>query len=155
MAKIFSPVCLCLCLLVIDARPPEAKGQGKDRVYDQDLSEEEHFKEEEHNAEYDHDAFLGKEKKKFDELTPEESKERLGYVKSCRKLRTLSLWVVFAWTWNRHSLLQQKWYRWNHLVIAGWCMKLCYDKRASWNFWLYGNILNCVQQGEKYLIVLK
>ena len=96
MAKIFPPVCLCLCLLVIDARPPEAKGQGKDRVYDQDLSEEEHFKEEEHNAEYDHDAFLGKEKKKFDELTPEESKERLGYVKICRKLRTLSLWVVFA-----------------------------------------------------------
>lgn len=92
MARILSTVCLSLCLLVIDARPPEAKGQGKDRVYDQDLSEEEHFKEgEEHNAEYDHDAFLGKEKKKFDELTPEESKERLGYVRSYRKLRILSL----------------------------------------------------------------
>ena len=69
-------------MLAIDARPPEAKGQKKDRVYaNKDLSEEEHFKgdeQEDHNAEYDHEAFLGKEKKKFDELTPEESKERLG-----------------------------------------------------------------------------
>lgn len=80
MARIFLTVCICLYILVIDARPPEAKGQKKDRVYDKDLSEEEHFKGEDldHNAEYDHEAFLGKEKKKFDELTPEESKERLG-----------------------------------------------------------------------------
>lgn len=79
MARVFSAVCICLCLLAVDARPPEAKGQKKARVYDQDLSEEEHFNaEEEHNSEYDHEAFLGKEKKKFDELTPEESKERLG-----------------------------------------------------------------------------
>ena len=80
MAKFFFTVCICVCMLAIDARPPEAKGQKKDRVYDKDLSEEEHFKgeEQDHNAEYDHEAFLGKEKKKFDELTPEESKERLG-----------------------------------------------------------------------------
>lgn len=78
MARFLSIVCFCLCLLLVDARPPEAKGQSKGRVYDQDLSEEEHFKQEEHNTEYDHEAFLGKDKKKFDELTPEESKERLG-----------------------------------------------------------------------------
>ena len=44
-----------------------------------------HFKgsddEAEHNPEYDHEAFLGREEAKtFDELTPEESKERLGLV---------------------------------------------------------------------------
>lgn len=81
MARFFLTVCMCLCILAIDARPPEAKGQKEDRVYDKDLSEEEHFKgdeDENHNVEYDHEAFLGKEKKKFDELTPEESKERLG-----------------------------------------------------------------------------
>lgn len=32
------------------------------------------------NFDYDHDAFLGAEEaKSFDQLTPEESKERLGY----------------------------------------------------------------------------
>ena len=79
MARFFCTVCVCLCLLLVDARPPEAKGQKKGRVYDKDLSEEEHFKEsDQHNTEYDHEAFLGKDKRKFDELTPAESKERLG-----------------------------------------------------------------------------
>lgn len=33
----------------------------------------------EHNPEFDHEAFLGKdEAKTFDELTPDESKEKLG-----------------------------------------------------------------------------
>ena len=85
MVRFFSALCVCVCLLLVDARPPDAKEEKKSRVYDQDLSEEEHFKEdEEHNTEYDHEAFLGKDKKKFDELTPEESKERLGYVE-CQK----------------------------------------------------------------------
>ena len=45
----------------------------------QDLSHTEHVVNEEHNSEYDHDAFLGEEDAKtFDQLTPEESKERLG-----------------------------------------------------------------------------
>ena len=48
-------------------------------VYFQDLSEQEHFADEEHNPEYDHEAFLGKdEARDFEELTPEESKERLA-----------------------------------------------------------------------------
>lgn len=48
----------------------------------QKLSDEQHFGEEEnHNFEYDHEAFLGKEEARhFEELTPEESKERLGWV---------------------------------------------------------------------------
>ena len=45
----------------------------------QKLSDEEHFVEgEEHNPDYDHEAFLGDEAKEFDELSPEESKERLA-----------------------------------------------------------------------------
>jgi len=50
----------------------------------QPLSDEEHFTadaegESHHNVEFDHEAFLGKdEEKTFDQLTPEESKERLG-----------------------------------------------------------------------------
>lgn len=40
-----------------------------------------HFQGGEHNAQYDHEAFLGAdEAKKFDELTPEESKRRLGMI---------------------------------------------------------------------------
>ena len=45
------------------------------------LSEQEHNPGNEHNPEFDHEAFLGKDAAKtFDELTPDESKEKLGYV---------------------------------------------------------------------------
>lgn len=50
----------------------------KDRVYNRDLSDKEHFENEHHNPEYDHEAFLGEEAKTFDQLPPEESKRRLG-----------------------------------------------------------------------------
>ena len=44
----------------------------------QGLSDLEHEEDGEHNADYDHDAFLGHEDKKtFDQLSPEESKDRL------------------------------------------------------------------------------
>lgn len=75
MGKCFPLLCLFVCSLVV-ARPPEGKEKG--RVYDGKLADEEHFNEGDHNPEYDHEAFLGKEKKTFDQLTPEESKERLG-----------------------------------------------------------------------------
>ncbi|KAH8372502.1 hypothetical protein KR093_011773, partial [Drosophila rubida] len=40
-----------------------------------------HFDGDKHNAQYDHEAFLGAdEARKFDELTPEESKRRLGLI---------------------------------------------------------------------------
>jgi len=45
------------------------------------LSEHEHYIEGNHNAEYDHEAFLGDEATQFDDLTPEESKRRLGWAK--------------------------------------------------------------------------
>ena len=48
----------------------------------QPLSDAEHFGEgsREHNVQYDHDAFLGKdEQKSFENLRPDESKERLAY----------------------------------------------------------------------------
>ncbi len=44
----------------------------------QPLSSHKHYENEEHNADYDHEAFLGEEAKTFDQLSPEESKERLG-----------------------------------------------------------------------------
>jgi calumenin len=61
--------------------------EKKDRIYDRDLSDEEHIvhsskdseeDESKHNPSYDHEAFLGEEESKvFDQLTPEESKRRL------------------------------------------------------------------------------
>jgi len=56
-----------------------ATPKPRDRVVkDPELSDIEHGGDEDHNKEYDHEAFLGKEEAhKFDELSPEESKERL------------------------------------------------------------------------------
>ena len=64
----------------------EARGRTKQQIYHdnefcivQGLSDLEHEEDGEHNADYDHDAFLGHEDKKtFDQLSPEESKERLA-----------------------------------------------------------------------------
>ena len=48
-----------------------------------DLSDHEHYSGHDHNAEYDHEAFLGKEEaKRFSELSPKESRRRLGCVTS-------------------------------------------------------------------------
>jgi calumenin len=43
------------------------------------ISHASHLQNEEHNPQYDHEAFLGEDQAKtFDQLTPEESKRRLG-----------------------------------------------------------------------------
>ncbi len=65
---------VALCVLQSSSKPMEKK----DRVHqDAPLSNKEHDDEE--NFDYDHEAFLGQEEAKtFDQLTPEESKERLG-----------------------------------------------------------------------------
>ena len=77
MTQLFSALCVCLCLLSVGAAPE--KTGAKSRVHDGKLSDTKHYdKDGKHNAEYDHEAFLGKQKKSFDQLTPEESKERLG-----------------------------------------------------------------------------
>lgn len=41
---------------------------------------QEHFHGEEHDTDYDHDAFLGEEASDFENLSPEESMERLGAI---------------------------------------------------------------------------
>lgn len=63
-----------LCVVYATSKPTEKK----DRVHhDEPLSNKEH--EDADNFDYDHEAFLGQEEAKtFDQLTPEESKERLG-----------------------------------------------------------------------------
>ncbi|KAI1888173.1 hypothetical protein AGOR_G00182300 [Albula goreensis] len=69
-------LCVALCVVYVTSKPMEKK----DRVHhDPQLSDREHDDNE--NFDYDHDAFLGQEEAKtFDQLTPEESKERLGKI---------------------------------------------------------------------------
>lgn len=77
MNPFFSALVLCLCFLAVSTAPE--KNSAKSRMHDSKLSDKEHYdKDGKHDEEYDHEAFLGKEKKSFDQLTPEESKERLG-----------------------------------------------------------------------------
>lgn len=77
MNAFFSALVLCLCFLAVSTAPE--KNSAKSGTHDGKLSDKEHFdKDGKHNEEYDHEAFLGKEKKSFDQLTPEESKEKLG-----------------------------------------------------------------------------
>ncbi|XP_052065479.1 calumenin-like isoform X2 [Mytilus californianus] len=61
------------------AIPKPGEEDHKNRVHEKKLSESPHEEEGEHNNDYDHEAFLGREEAKtFDQLTPEESKERLA-----------------------------------------------------------------------------
>lgn len=66
-----------VAILVLTSALPKDENH-KDRVFDRELSDKEHFESEQHNAQYDHEAFLGEEAKTFDQLPPEESKRRLG-----------------------------------------------------------------------------
>ena len=55
-----------------------SRGFAIPKVHDH-LSDASHYDEEEHNKLYDHDAFLGQdEARRFDQLSPEESKKRLS-----------------------------------------------------------------------------
>lgn len=80
MAKIFCALFFFLYVLAICVKTGEGATKRTGSARDQgSLSDEEHYNEKgEHNSEYDHEAFLGNQKKSFDQLTPEESKERLG-----------------------------------------------------------------------------
>ncbi|XP_067875737.1 calumenin-like isoform X3 [Heterodontus francisci] len=68
---------LAVCASVAFCKPTSEK---KDRVHHSvDLGERDH--EDQKGYQFDHEAFLGKENAKtFDQLTPEESKERLGKI---------------------------------------------------------------------------
>ncbi|XP_042858427.1 calumenin-like [Penaeus japonicus] len=73
-------IILCLLLAAVIAAKP-ADEEKKSRVHEDKLSDEEHYVNDEHNPDYDHEAFLGEdEARTFDQLTPEESKERLGKI---------------------------------------------------------------------------
>lgn len=71
---------LCIFVLFAFTNALPKNEEKKDRVIDRELSGKEHFANEVHNAEYDHEAFLGEESKTFDQLSPEESKRRLGII---------------------------------------------------------------------------
>lgn len=79
MLWISSLFLLCFLLTTHGLVIPKTDDKSK-RIYDNALSDEQHYgQDEEHNIDYDHEAFLGeREAKTFDELTPEESKLRLG-----------------------------------------------------------------------------
>uniref|UniRef100_A0A8C5WGX5 Reticulocalbin 3 n=1 Tax=Leptobrachium leishanense TaxID=445787 RepID=A0A8C5WGX5_9ANUR len=68
---------LVICASWVMCKPTQEK---KDRVHHgKDLSDHKH--DDSNDFQYDHEAFLGKEESKtFDQLTPEESKERLGKI---------------------------------------------------------------------------
>eukprot|EP00095_Tigriopus_kingsejongensis_P010610 maker-scaffold795_size96016-snap-gene-0.17 protein:Tk10610 transcript:maker-scaffold795_size96016-snap-gene-0.17-mRNA-1 annotation:"calumenin precursor" len=78
------PVALCLVLSIGWPHAAQSAAVGEehaDRVlHAKDLSDKDHFAHGEHDADYDHEAFLGDEAHEFDELTPEESQERLALI---------------------------------------------------------------------------
>ncbi|KAF4523076.1 hypothetical protein B566_EDAN003088 [Ephemera danica] len=64
---------------VATAIPKPDEKEKKPRTMERDLSDKEHYQNEEHNPDYDHEAFLGEEEAKtFDQLTPEESRNKLA-----------------------------------------------------------------------------
>ncbi|XP_043939361.1 calumenin-like isoform X2 [Protopterus annectens] len=75
--KLIGSLCaVVFCSFLAFCKPTQEK---KDRVHHaKELSNQPH---DDGNHQYDHEAFLGKEEAKtFDQLTPEESKERLGKI---------------------------------------------------------------------------
>lgn len=70
-----------LVVITYSSAIPKPGEDKKNRVHEQKLSDMEHEHEGEHNPDYDHEAFLGKDDAKtFDQLTPDESKDRLGII---------------------------------------------------------------------------
>uniref|UniRef100_A0A1W7R9T7 Reticulocalbin-3 n=1 Tax=Hadrurus spadix TaxID=141984 RepID=A0A1W7R9T7_9SCOR len=72
-------IALLLCILSITVAIPKPEDGKKKRDR---LSGEQHYgNDDEHNTAYDHEAFLGEdEARTFDQLSPEESKERLSKI---------------------------------------------------------------------------
>lgn len=76
-------VALIVMLLISGiASSPTSDSKKGGRVYDKDLSDVKHHDDDgKHNPEYDREAFLGKEEsKKFNDLTPAESKDKLSKI---------------------------------------------------------------------------
>ncbi|GLH05521.1 Supercoiling factor [Gryllus bimaculatus] len=79
-ARTFYSVLLLLLISIAVAIPKPEEKEKKDRVLVNELSDKEHYQNSEHNVQYDHEAFLGDDAKTFDQLTPEESRRRLGLI---------------------------------------------------------------------------
>ncbi|KFM77593.1 Calumenin-A, partial [Stegodyphus mimosarum] len=75
-------ICFLILLLSLISCKAVPNPESSKRVIDKPLSDEKHYAENDvHNTEYDHQAFLGEEEaRKFDQLSPEESKERLAKI---------------------------------------------------------------------------
>lgn len=106
-------LCLSLCTAFALSKPTEKK----DRVHHEpQLSDKVHN--DAQNFDYDHDAFLGAEEaKSFDQLTPEESKERLGKIVSkidddkdgFVTVDELKGWIKFAQKRWIHEDVERQW----------------------------------------------
>ncbi|ERE89498.1 calumenin [Cricetulus griseus] len=106
-------LCLSLCTAFALSKPTEKK----DRVHHEpQLSDKVHN--DAQNFDYDHDAFLGAEEAKtFDQLTPEESKERLGKIVSkidgdkdgFVTVDELKGWIKFAQKRWIHEDVERQW----------------------------------------------
>ncbi|XP_057332859.1 calumenin [Microplitis mediator] len=75
----FKLLVTCLMITTIVAGVPKPDDVNS-RVFDKELSDQEHFIKSHHNPAYDHEAFLGEDAKTFDQLSPEESSRRLGLI---------------------------------------------------------------------------
>ncbi|CAG7721114.1 unnamed protein product [Allacma fusca] len=78
MSQKLLTLCIFITLCTAFALPKHASDTK--RLVEKPLSEQEHFLEGNHNTAYDHEAFLGEEAKQFDDLSPEESRRRLGLI---------------------------------------------------------------------------
>lgn len=90
---------LTMCGIYALSKPTEKKDRA---IHDKELSDKVHDDAE--SFDYDHDAFLGAEQAKtFDQLTPEESKERLGCVRICineRNAPQLCFFLMFEYVFS-------------------------------------------------------
>ncbi|NXJ86615.1 CALU protein, partial [Trogon melanurus] len=131
-------LCLSLSVLCVAGKPTEKK----DRVHhDAQLSDKVH--DDAQSFDYDHDAFLGAdEAKTFDQLTPEESKERLGKIVTkidedgdgFVTVAELKAWIKFA---QKRWIYQDVERQWKGHDLDG-------DGRISWHEYqnaTYGYVL--------------
>uniref|UniRef100_A0A224XN57 Reticulocalbin-3 n=1 Tax=Panstrongylus lignarius TaxID=156445 RepID=A0A224XN57_9HEMI len=54
--------------------------ENESKIKHSNLSNYQHYDGDHHNTEYDHEAFLGEDAKTFDQLSPDESRRRLGSI---------------------------------------------------------------------------
>ncbi|KAK2143849.1 hypothetical protein LSH36_807g00115 [Paralvinella palmiformis] len=138
---------LALVASTLSSAIPKPEDEHKKRVVDKDLSDQPHFKGAdegaEHNPEYDHEAFLGREEAKtFDDLTPEESKERLGIIfDKIDKDKDGTVTEEELKDWITHV---QNRYVWSD-TERQWKEHEVTDGRLSWNEYkqkTYGDMIN-------------